>query len=123
MTKIQHIGVASVAKVFAVIYFVIGLIIGLLTSIGVLLVNLGAGGDNPIASGFFFALITLLLMPLLYALLGAVFGAIAAAVYNVAAKAIGGIEVDLVTPEHGTGIMDAVVAADAQAEQTAEQAQ
>jgi uncharacterized protein YacL len=113
MTKIQHIGVLSVAKVAAIIYLVIGLIIGLLSSVAVLVASVAASGDFPIANGMFFAIMTLVLAPLFYAVLGFVLGAIAAAVYNVAAKAIGGVEVDLVTPEPGTGIMDAVVAADA----------
>lgn len=111
MTKIQHIGVMSVAKVAAIIYLVIGLIAGLIFSIGVLLGSMSASSDFPIASGMFFAVVTLVLTPLLYAVLGFIMGAIAAAVYNVAAKAIGGIEMDLVTPEQRTGIMDAITAA------------
>jgi hypothetical protein len=100
--EIRHIDVGSVVKVCFVIYAVLGLIVGVVYAfVAVLfgsLLNLdGAlGGSNVLrfaASGLGILLIPVFV--LFYGCLGAVAGAIVAAVYNLIARAFGGVRITL----------------------------
>ena len=81
MTEIKRLGILSVGKVCAITYGFLGLLI--------LPFALIAFIANP-AEGVF-----MIVMALLYAVMGFVFGVIFAALYNLAAKICGGIQLEL----------------------------
>lgn len=96
--KIRSVGPLSVGKIFGAIYASLGLVIGLVFAF-VSLVGAAmaanqqgaAAGLPPVALGIaaiFFA-------PLFYGLMGFIGGVITAALYNVAARFMGGIEIDV----------------------------
>ena len=103
MTKqLRSVGPLSCAKVSAVVYGVIGLIAGgfvsLLSFLGVFGGNLApqaAGEPSAAFIGLLFGIGSIVLFPLLYACMGAIGGVIMAGVYNVVARAVGGIEVEI----------------------------
>ncbi len=98
---VRRVGVASVVKVVAFVYAVVGLIIGGLLSIASLAgAALGsmAGGDDGAAGtviGLLFGVGAVIILPIFYAALGAIGGLIAGLAYNVVASAVGGIKLDL----------------------------
>jgi len=79
MQEIKRFGILSLAKIEALFMAVVGLfsIAGL---------ALAKGGVNPVV---------LVLVPLTYAVFGFVLGAVTALLYNVFAKYVGGIKVEL----------------------------
>jgi ABC-type Fe3+ transport system permease subunit len=81
---ISRIDPGSVAKVFGLLYFVIGLIPGVVFAVA-------AVADTRKPFGLVFAI----LLPVLYALGGVIGGLILGFVYNLVAGAIGGIVIDL----------------------------
>jgi hypothetical protein len=96
--KIRSVGPLSVGKIFGAIYASLGLVIGLVFAF-VSLVGAAiaanqqgaAAGLPPVALGIaaiFFA-------PLFYGLMGFIGGVITAALYNVASRFMGGIEIDV----------------------------
>lgn len=84
MKKLVSVSPRSVAKVFAVMYGVMGIIMGLI----MLVTSLFAGFE-------LLAILFALLVPVLYAGMGAVFGFVSAWLYNVIAKRVGGIEIEV----------------------------
>jgi hypothetical protein len=100
MVEVRRVGILSVALMFAVLYGILGLIIGILFAcvsvIGaasfaaIMEETTGLGGG-----GILFGLLYAVCMPILYAAMGFVFGAIGGALYNVAAGIIGGIKIEL----------------------------
>lgn len=93
MHIIKSVGVLSVAKIMGLIYACLGLIfIPFFLLIG-LLGSLAGKQEAPFAGmiGMVFAF----LMPIIYGALGFIMGAISAALYNLFAKWIGGIEVQV----------------------------
>ena len=102
MTKqLRSIGPLSCAKVAAIIYGVIGLIIGafvsLLSLLGVFGGGFGATGGEPSAPifGLLFGVGAIILLPLMYACMGAIGGVIMAGAYNLVARVVGGIELEI----------------------------
>jgi hypothetical protein len=96
MHRIQRVGVAQLAKVLGVLYFLMGIVfvvIMLLVSRGMA----GAAGAAFPAFGYGGGIGMMLVMPLLYAFFGVVFGALSAGLYNVVAGMLGGVEIDLVS--------------------------
>lgn len=89
----------SCAKIAGVLYAAIGLIVGFFISLAALFgAVLGASsGDEPGTAvfGMLFGVGAIVLMPLFYGVLGAVMALISAALYNVVARFVGGIEIDL----------------------------
>jgi hypothetical protein len=83
MQAIQSVGVLSCAKIMGAIYGALGLIFGpiffLATFLGAL-----AGG-----------VAILIFLPLFYGALGFSMGALSAWAYNIAAKKLGGIQIDI----------------------------
>ena len=92
---IKSVGAVSCAKVAAVLYGGMGLIVGALIS----LVSLAGGFASTDAGGAVFGVLfgmgAIVLLPILYAVLGFVVTLIGAWLYNVAAGAVGGIEIDV----------------------------
>ena len=96
MYRLKRVKVMSVAKIFAVLYFGIGLIF-----VPFMLLILSAAPSQsslPFGVGAGFAIF----MPFIYGIMGFIGGAIAAALYNLAARFAGGIEFDL---EGTTGVV------------------
>ena len=87
LVEVKHIGVLSAAKVFAILYAIMGFVIGLIyTFFGVLaLVVDGPGAES------LFLLGSVVYMPILYAALTFIGTALAAWLYNVLAARVGGV--------------------------------
>jgi len=100
---IKRFGVWSVAKINAVLWFIFGLIIGVIY--GLFFILFGAamsslaperdaaamGGISSVVTG----LIIMVAMPIFYGVTGLIAGAIGALVYNLLAGVIGGIKFEL----------------------------
>jgi hypothetical protein len=99
---VRRVGVWSVAKLYAVMAAAGGLIAGILFA---LLSTLGGlagaasseGGSGALAGGLgaLFGVGAIIFLPIMYGVLGLAAGAIGAALYNLFAGIIGGIEVEL----------------------------
>jgi hypothetical protein len=94
MQKINKIGVMSLGKILGFLYALLGLIFGGLFSLGIIVGSLfsraeGAGGSIT------WAIALLFLVPAFYGALGFVFGLLTAWLYNLAAKYIGGLEIEM----------------------------
>ena len=85
MAVLRRIGVLSVAKVTAVIFAIVGLVLAV--PFGLVVMARGGAGS--------FSLLWSVAVPILYAAGGFVGGALYAWLYNVVAGWIGGIELDL----------------------------
>lgn len=96
--EVRRVGVLSVGKVMGVLYALLGLIIGAFFALFSLL-GAAAGLANSETSGAVFGLLSgvgsIILLPLFYGILGFVFGLISALLYNVVARLIGGVELEL----------------------------
>ncbi|MGH9754146.1 MAG: hypothetical protein ACREA2_15315 [Blastocatellia bacterium] len=98
MAVVKRVRVLSVGKVMGVLYALIGLIAGALFSLASLAGSvLGAAGgqENPFA--ILFGLGSVVFFPVFYGIFGFIGGIIMAALYNLVASIIGGIEVELVS--------------------------
>ena len=93
---ITRVGPLSVAKIAGILYAGIGLIIGAFFSLFAMVGGLAAAANNDGAGAFgaIFGLGAIILAPIFYACLGFVMSLIMAALFNVAASIVGGVEVD-----------------------------
>ena len=89
MQKIKKIGVLSLAKIFGLLYALIGLILGALFAV------LSLFGFSAEETGLFFGVASIIIFPILYGIMGFVGGLITAFFYNSVASKIGGLEVEL----------------------------
>jgi hypothetical protein len=93
MRVIQSVGVFSVAKIMGLIQAMLGLI---LAPVFILTFVIGAAAGNRSAPiGGAVAIVIGAFMPVFYGFVGFVFGAVGAALYNLFAKWVGGIEVNV----------------------------
>jgi hypothetical protein len=92
--EIKRIGVVSAAKIVGALYFSLGLIMGFFFACAGLL-GLAAEASSEFAdtSSVFF-LVFACATPIVYGVIGAIMGAIGAAIYNVVAGVIGGLEIE-----------------------------
>lgn len=90
---LKRVGVFSVVKMFACMYFVMGLIGGAFFSL-VSLAGAAAGNREQRWGGVLFGVLAIVFLPLIYAALGALGGAIMAGLYNLFAHLVGGIELE-----------------------------
>jgi hypothetical protein len=95
--ELREIGPVSCAKVFALFYGAIGLIAGVIVAF-VAAISTAVGGGveqmSPLLGGVF-GVGAILFLPVLYACFGAIGGLVFSALYNVIARAVGGIQVTL----------------------------
>lgn len=91
MSRIKKIGVLSLAKFYTLFMAVMGLILGILVTV---LNKFVASAEIPqiSATGYLTAII---LFPIIYGIMGFVMGLLLAWIYNLVAKLIGGIEIEL----------------------------
>jgi hypothetical protein len=94
---LERVNVLSVAKVMAILYAVLGLIVGAVVSIVALVAGAAAlaGGEGHPIFGLLFGIGSIVFFPILYGLLGAILWSIGAALYNLVSRLTGGIELDL----------------------------
>ena len=100
---LKRIGVVSTAKVAAVIGIIVGFIAGLFMTLGALTIGTLASAIPATATAgvnlapliVAIGALSIIIMPILMAIGGFIWGAIIAFFYNVAAKYVGGIELDL----------------------------
>jgi hypothetical protein len=98
---IRRFGVLSVAKMYALLMFIFGLIFGVVY--GLILIVFGAAvstmaGRDGLAGGVSTVVMGIAMMiglPLFYGVLGFIMGAIAALIYNAVAGIIGGVKFEL----------------------------
>ena len=89
MAVLKKIGVMSMAKLYGVIFAVMGLIAGIFMGLfGALLAAFGSAAGG-------LGLAAIIVLPIIYGIMGFVSGAIGAFLYNLFAGWVGGIEVDL----------------------------
>lgn len=90
--KIKRIGAIQLGKILGILYGMMGLIFIPFILIGTLFGSQSnAQNFGPMAVGLGFAFI----MPILYAVVGFIGGVIVALLYNLIAKFVGGIEIEL----------------------------
>jgi hypothetical protein len=93
---IRRVGVLSVGKVFGALYCVFGLLAGLVVALisvlGVAVANQQPGAKLPPA---ILGVGAVVIFPVFYGVAGFIVGLIGAAFYNIAAGFVGGIELDL----------------------------
>lgn len=97
MRKITKFEPLSVMKISAIVYALMGFLEGAIFSIGFSIARMATPNGRPMPRGFglLFGGFSIILFPVLFAVMGAVFGGIGAAIYNVAAKWVGGIQVEV----------------------------
>jgi hypothetical protein len=93
MTKVKKIGVLSFAKFQAILMSFVGLIAGILYSFGGAIYDLLTTGT--VNWGTALAFLALLGMPILFATFGFMVGLIEAFLYNLFARRIGGVELEI----------------------------
>lgn len=93
MQKVKSLGIASCAKMFGLIYAIMGLLFIPFALLGAAAAAASPQKDAGVGAGVF--LILGLGAPFFYGFFGAVMGALSALLYNILAKWIGGIEVEL----------------------------
>lgn len=94
MAQVKRFGVLQTAKFAAVMYFIFTVILMIPFGLISIIIGSATGGKE----GFFgvmFGGAFMLFMPLIYAVLGFVFVAIGCLVYNLIAKLVGGIEIEI----------------------------
>jgi len=94
---IKRVGPVSVAKNAAILYALMGLVLGLIFSLVSVVGGFAAPEDSGFAAGMGAALGigAVIAMPILYACLGFVGALIGAVLYNMASGIVGGIQVDV----------------------------
>ena len=101
MATVKRIAPGSAFKVGMVVYAFLGLIVGICVALFSMVAgSLGSlAGDGGVpgarALGFGFGFSAIIIFPILYGIIGGIGGVIGAAVYNLAAGWVGGLEVDI----------------------------
>jgi hypothetical protein len=93
MHIVKSVGVLSVAKILGLIYACLGLIFAPLFLLIGALGSMAGQDKNPFAG--MIGVVLALLMPVMYGAIGFIAGAIGALLYNLFAKLVGGIELEL----------------------------
>ncbi|SRR6266403_2277257 len=99
MAIVRRVGPGSAFKVGLVLYAVLGLVLGICAAF----ISMVAGTLSPMGHaapgtrlfGFGMGFGAIIFFPLIYGLIGGVFAAIGAAIYNLVAGWVGGVEVDI----------------------------
>lgn len=93
---LKRVAPVSVAKVAGIVYALLGLCFGILLSLfGVLAGGLAFNRPQAPIAGLMFGAGAIVFLPVMYGVIGFVFSLIGAALYNVVAGWVGGVEVDL----------------------------
>ena len=92
---INRVGPVSVAKVALIVYGILGLFFGALISLFAIGGSMVADQSGSRSLGALFGVGAIVILPVCYAVIGAIGALIMTAVYNLAARAMGGIELDV----------------------------
>lgn len=100
---IKRFGVFSVAKIYALLCFILGLIIGVIYGLGLIIFGaaisaLAPGSDEALAGGVSTVVMGVLVMiglPIMYGIMGFFAGIIGALIYNAASGMVGGVKFEL----------------------------
>jgi len=97
MRKIKKFEPLSVMRIAAICYGVLGLLEGAIFSIVFSLAPMASAGEHPMPRwmGLLFGGLSIVFFPILFALMGAIMGGLGAVVYNVSARFVGGIAVEV----------------------------
>jgi hypothetical protein len=97
MKTITRLEPMSVMRIAALVQGLFGLLEGAFFSMVFLLVPFARpnGPQMPRVFGVFFGALAIVFLPIMFAVMGAILGGLGAVVYNVAAKYVGGIQVDV----------------------------
>ena len=95
---IRKIGVFSAGKISGSVYALMGLLVGILFSLFALL-GAAAGfasdqGESAVL-GLFFGVGAVVILPVFYGAMGFICGLVGAALYNLVARMVGGLEIEL----------------------------
>lgn len=100
--RINKFGIFSVAKMYALIMFVVSLLIaipyGLIIIVFSLMGSSTARGDEAWligGGGIVAGIAIMIILPIVYAVIGFIAGAIGALIYNIFAGIIGGVEIEV----------------------------
>jgi len=97
--RIRRISPFSLGKILAVIEFVIGLLIAIPLALFAWLMTAGlpypTAQEDELFFWLFFSGWPLLFMPLIYAMVGFVLGVVSGFVYNMVARIVGGLELEV----------------------------
>lgn len=93
---IRRVGVWSVARMYGALLGVIGLLAGVVVALFSLVgAGLAANSGVPGRLGPIFGVGAIVFLPLCYGVMGIVSGAVMAALYNLFAGMVGGVELDI----------------------------
>ena len=95
---IKRIGPLSLAKIMGTLYLIMGFILGLIMSALSVFTSAflcGPAGGSGKGMGIFFGAFAVIALPLLYGALGFIGGLISAFLYNLLARLMGGIEMEI----------------------------
>lgn len=96
---IRRVGPISAAKVGGVLYGGLGLIIGACVSVVMMILGSAAAVSEDAPGGALIGMLfgagAIIMMPIIYGIIGAIAMLISAAMYNLAAKIAGGIEIEV----------------------------
>jgi hypothetical protein len=94
---INRVGPLSVAKVAGMLYAITGLFFGAIISLVALAGGMAANSEAPgsAAIGMIFGVGAVVLLPIFYGCLGFVITLLMAALYNLVARTVGGVQVDM----------------------------
>ena len=96
MATVKRIEPGPALKLGAIIYAFLGLIIGVFMACFSLVASGGSGiGMGARAFGFGMGVGAIIVAPIVYGIIGGIGAGIAAVVYNLAARWVGGLEVDI----------------------------
>jgi hypothetical protein len=90
---VKNIGPLSVGKILGSLYVILGLFIGGLFSL-ISLAGAAIGGQNAGPAQAIFGVMAIIIIPVFYGVIGFIGGIIMAALYNLIAPYVGGIEVE-----------------------------
>ena len=94
---INRVGPLSVAKLAGMLYAAFGLIFGAIISLVALAGGMASSSDEPgaAAMGAIFGAAAVIVLPILYGGMGFVMTLLMAWLYNVTAKVVGGVHIDV----------------------------
>jgi hypothetical protein len=97
MRKIKKFEPLSVMRISAICYGALGLVEGAIFSVVFSLAPMAAAGGKqmPRWMGLLFGGLSIVLFPILLGLMGAIMGGLGAVIYNVSARYVGGIAVEV----------------------------
>jgi len=95
MTVLKRVSPASAFKVGLVAYGTVGLVLGAFCSLIAVAAPVFGRHTHMMFLGRFVGVFAIILCPIIYGIIGGIGGVIGAAIYNLAAGWVGGLEVDI----------------------------